>query len=474
VKLDRLALATLAAVALFGAFYAVLARVGLHAFPFSGDEYSYLLQAELFARGALHAPTPAHPELLRVDHVILEPWVCSKYPPGTSALLALGVRCGVPWLVTPIEGVVALAAMAAAARRLLEPRAALIAVAMLGAAPLFAFQAASFFSHTAATMWLAMAFAAAVAWSCDGRGWRLVLAGVAIGCALLTRPLDAALFAAALLSLRSVRAVALVAAGALPFVGLLLAYQAAQFGSPFTDGYSAYEPTFRALYGARTAMPAMSLSNLLSGEQTWHRLDIVRSFLVDWTVPGMALLALLGARALRDRPRALPALRLSTTLVALFGASLLLTIAGFDDGARPRYLSTTLVPLALLAGPGWGVAREALAQITSARALRIVGVVVWGLTPIQLGAFLVQRTPEIWVREGLELAVASQGITDGVVVVRALYPTRYARNGPFFDHPVLFVSAPSTTSVEDVRAAFPGRPIYEAREGGTWAIARVP
>src|SRR5580693_9109330 len=104
-----------ALVAGLGVFYAVLARVGFHGFAYSGDEYSYLLQAELFARGVLHAPTPGHAELLRVDHVILEPWVCSKYPPGTSALLALGVRCGAPWLVTPVEAVVALTAMAAAA-----------------------------------------------------------------------------------------------------------------------------------------------------------------------------------------------------------------------------------------------------------------------------------------------------------------------------------------------------------------------
>ncbi|MGH7295294.1 MAG: hypothetical protein ACRELB_10185, partial [Polyangiaceae bacterium] len=190
-----------------GIFYAVFARVALHAFPFSGDEYSYLLQAQLFARGLLHAPTPAHAELLRVDHVILEPWVCSKYPPGTSALLALGVRWGAPWLVTPIEGTVALCAMASAARRLLSPKEALLAVALLGGAPLFAFQAASFFSHTAATMWLALAFAAAVAWSLDGGAWRMALAGVAIGCAFLTRPLDAVLFGAALLALRSRRAV---------------------------------------------------------------------------------------------------------------------------------------------------------------------------------------------------------------------------------------------------------------------------
>ena len=285
-------------VGLFGVFYAVFARVALHAFPFSGDEYSYVLQAELFARGLLHAPTPAHPELLRVDHVLSQPWVCSKYPPGTSALLALGVRAGVPWLVTPLEGLVALLAMASAARRVLGPRDTLVAVALVGAAPLFAFQAASFFSHTAATMWLAVAFAAVVAWTLDGRGWRMALAGAALGCALLTRPLDAVLFGVATLSLLrapgAVRAMALLAAGVAPFVALHFAYQGAQFGSPLVDGYRAYEPTFRAIYGAHTATAPLSPANLVDGEQLWHHLDILRAFLLDWTVPGTALLAALG------------------------------------------------------------------------------------------------------------------------------------------------------------------------------------
>jgi hypothetical protein len=463
-------------VALFTAFYALFARVALHAFPFSGDEYSYLLQAELFARGMLHAPTPAHADLLRVDHVILDPWVCSKYPPGTSALLSLGVRAGVPWLVTPIEGGIALLAMASAARRVLAPRdpyGVLLAVGMLGAAPLFAFQAATFFSHTAATMWLAIAFAAVVGWSFDGQTWKMAVVGAAMGCTLLTRPLDAALFGAALLSLRSARAVAVAAAAAVPFAVLHLAYQDAQFGSPLADGYRAYEPTFRAIYGAHTGGSALSLANLVDGEQAWHHFDIVRAFLVDWTVPGTALLAALGWVALGEEPRTHPARRFASVLVLLFAASLFVTIGGTDDGARPRYLSTAMIPLALLAAPGWRVAARLLGQRLGPLALRVVAGVVWGLPVIQLGAFLVERTPQLWVREGLQKAVAADGIGEGVVLVRAEYPTRYARNGPFFDRPVLYASPPTTTSIDEVALAFPGRPLYEAHEGKAWTVERV-
>jgi hypothetical protein len=472
-RLPRDLLWLLVSAALFGVFYAAFARLGLRAFPFSGDEYSYFVQAELFARGLLHAPPPPHPELLRVDHVILEPWVCSKYPPGTSALLALGVRAGVPWLVVPVEGFVGLLAMGFAARRLLGERRALVAVALLGAAPLFAFQAASFFSHTAATMWLALALAAVAGWSVEGGAWRMVAAGAAIGCTLLTRPLDAVLFGAALLALRSVRPVALAAAGAVPFLGLYLAYQDAQFGSPFADGYSAYEPTFRAIYGERTAAPALSLANAVDGEQLWHHLDILRSFIVDWTVPGTVLLALLGWVALRDDTRVAPVRRFCVALLILLGGSLFVAIGGTDDGARPRYLSCALLPLALLGAVGWEVAGTLLRERLGKNALRAVAVLVWVLPVIQLSAFLVERMPEIWVRQGLVEAVGEAGIRDGVVVVRALYPTRYARNGPFFDRRVLYASPPASVSAGVVGDAFPGRPIYEAHEGRVWTVQRV-
>ena len=81
------------------------------------------------------------------------------------------------------------------------------------------------------------------------------------------------------------------------------------------------------------------------------------------------------------------------------------------------------------------------------------------------------QTPALWDA----LREIADSIPDHVrvVVVRAEYPTRYARNGPFFDRPVLYVSAPATTSLDAAAEAFPGRPLYEAHEGKQWTIARV-
>ncbi len=462
--------------AFFGALYAALARLALDAFPFSGDEYSSFLQAEIFAKGLLHTVAPPHADLLRVDHVVIDQWIRSKYPPGASAPLALGVLVGAPWLVTPVEGVVTLALVWKAARLFFDEDDSLVTLALLGAAPLFTFNSSSFYSHTLAMMCLAAAFLALGTWTLDGKASRLWLMGAAMGCAFLTRPFDAFLFGVALIAFRSVRVLALAVAGAVPFALVNFAYQAAQFGSPFTDGYRAYASTMRALYGSEAAASQISLMHFFEGIEIFNHLDVLRAFLLDWTVPGTALLGCLGWYALRDNARAAPLRRFAGLLLVLFPGVLLFTMSGFDDGARPRYLSMTLLPLAWLAGPAWRGAKELLRERIGRRATAIVGVVIWVLPLAQLASFLGEHIPQVWVREGVARAAEAAGIRDGVIVVRAEYPTRYARNGPFMDRSVLYVSVPATTSIDEVAEAFPGRPVFEAHEPPIfkpWTLARV-
>jgi 4-amino-4-deoxy-L-arabinose transferase-like glycosyltransferase len=463
-----------ALIAAFGVVYALLSRVALRGFPYSGDEYSCFLQAELFARGLLRAPAPLHAELLRVDHVVVDTWVRSKYPPGAAALLAIGIRAGVPWLVTPIEGVVTLVAVWRTTLAHVGARSALIAVVALGICPLFALQAATYFAHTPTTMWLALGMLAVSLWVRTGSSAWPVLGGAAIGCALLTRPADAAFFAVALIAFRSRRLVALTAIGIAPFALLYFAYQAAQFGSPWTDGYHAYEPTFHAIYGESSGNP-LSLFYLVDPKQIANHLDVVRAFVLEWTVPGTVLLAIVGARAIGpDHPaRSMRDFVVAITVVTL--GMLLVSIADPDDGARPRYLSTTLLAVALLAGSGWDGVTDALRKLVGERFTRTAIVFATLAGPVAVGSFLGRRIPDVWVREGLYEQVKEQGIAQGVVVVRAEWPTRYARNGPFFDRPVLYLSPPPETTVEEVAALYPGRPVYEAIEGRRWKVVeRVP
>jgi hypothetical protein len=464
-----------------GVLYAIVSRLLLHAFPFSGDEYSTLLQASIFARGLLHTPAPAHAELFRVDHVVIDTLVRSKYPAGAAALLSLGVRAGVAWLVTPVEGVITLLFAWKAAKTLLEPRHAFITVALLGWSPLFLFNSASFYSHTAATMWLAAGFAALAQWTQDRRAVWLFAIGATLGCTFLTRPLDAVLFGAALLSFRSLRVVAFAVAGALPFFLIHLAYQDAQFGSPLADGYHAYAATFTDLYGKKEGGSQLSPLYAIDPIELYNHLDVLRAFLLDWTVPGTALLAVFGGRRLWGEAKTSGFVRFSVTLIGLFVFVFLFTMAGADDGARPRYLSTPLLPVTFLAGPGWYAARDILRERLGRRTVMAIAVLVGVLPAAMIASFIERRMPKLFMREGLQATVASKGIVAGIVIVRAQYPTRYARNGPFFDDPVLYVSPPAKTTVADVAEAFPAQPLYEAREpqyeswdnDPPWRIERV-
>jgi hypothetical protein len=80
-------------------------------YPISGDDYSYMYQAKLFASGKLYAEDPLY-DAASPLYDCIETYCLrddqghrfSKYPPGWPALLAVGVKLRVPWLVDPLLG----------------------------------------------------------------------------------------------------------------------------------------------------------------------------------------------------------------------------------------------------------------------------------------------------------------------------------------------------------------------------------
>jgi hypothetical protein len=322
-------------------------------------------------------------------------------------------------------------------------------------------------------MFLAMAFAGIGAWCRSQRAVWMVLVGAAIGCTFLIRPIDALLFGAAMISLRSARAIVIAALSAIPFVLVSCLYQNAQFGSAFLDGYHVYQPTFAALYGSAAAANPILLSYLWNPVQLWNHIDIYRAFVVDWTVPGTALVALVGAFAIGREHRLRPMRTFSVALIATYVAALLLTIADVDDGARPRYLSIALIPVAFLTAAGFAPTCAALASRFGPRVRTTLVAIALVFAPAQLASFLVTRVPQVWRREGLYRAVERAAVHDAIVVVRAAHPSRFARNGGLFNRSVLYLSAPATTSAETIATAFPGRPIWEAHEGEPWTLSRT-
>jgi hypothetical protein len=461
--------ATLAVILLAGTASCLVATIALKGWPFSGDEYSTLLQAEGFARGVLEAQAPPYADWVQVDHVLIDDYVRSKYPPGASALLALGVLARAPWLVTPLEGVLALLFTWLAARVAFDPRRAFLTVSFLAAAPLFLYQSATFLSHTATLLFGAAGSLFVALWGRSKRASFLVPFGICVGCLFLTRPLDALLLGASLLVFKDLKALVVSAASALPFVGLLLRYDKLQFGSMFTDGYRAYMPSFVAVYGPSGTASNFSPWNVVSPEEIFNHLAALETLVAEWTVPGTALLALFGFVALRREQASgdstsSPLHRFFGFMAVLYMAALMFTFVQVDDGPRPRYLTMELLPLSFFAAAGWPRASTLVREHIGRRMTWLVGAAMW-IAPIFLVAtYLERRIPEVAIQAGLADAVSKAQIASGVVIVRAEWPTRYARNGMFFDRRPLLLSVSRDVPATDVAARFPGEAVYEAFE----------
>src|SRR6266853_2947283 len=91
----------------------VIAFALMERFPPSGDDYSYLYQAKLFASGELYAQDALYDGANPLHDCVGTSCIAdnhgrrfSKYPPGWPAFLALGALTGTPWLIDPILGAI--------------------------------------------------------------------------------------------------------------------------------------------------------------------------------------------------------------------------------------------------------------------------------------------------------------------------------------------------------------------------------
>ncbi|HEU0026656.1 MAG TPA: glycosyltransferase family 39 protein [Ktedonobacterales bacterium] len=202
----RAAWATLSAaihpigLALVGVAFGFMVWVALaqyHAQPHIYDASAYMFGARVFASGRLYAPAPAAPAQFPGPFMALVNgrWF-TQYEPGTSATLAIGVALGVPWLVEPLLGALALVGMGMTLRRLYDRRVATLAVALGAISPFYLWLSASYLSHTITLFYLVWGLWALTRFAQGGRGWNLPLAAGLWALAMLTRD-TTALFVAA-------------------------------------------------------------------------------------------------------------------------------------------------------------------------------------------------------------------------------------------------------------------------------------
>jgi hypothetical protein len=440
----------------FGLYLAV-ARLVLDAFPNSGDELAYVLQAQTYARGQIWADLPAAHDAFEMFRFfdVRGHWL-SQYPPGWSLVMAPAAALGVPlWMVDPAVGAATLVLFYVLARRHVSRQVAGLGVLALGFSAFYVLNAASFFNHAFTTL-AALAFAlCAERFLEHGRVRDALLAGLCIGVVGVTRTQNAVPFVLAFLFMLAGRrdrwpGVIWFGLGGLPLLCGLLAYNAMTTGHPLTP--------------PQNVLGEEPLGRLGVESLTMNAKRIVR--LHVWTSPillygsGAAFLVLLVRRKLGLTDWILP------LTVLMF-----LTYAG-DGGNQygPRYyfeawpfalLTLTKVAAGLLDSPRPWVREWTASAAVAALALQLA------YLPPRL-----EREHRVVVeRQAVYRAVAAAHLTRAIVVIegpvgkiRTFGPEDLVRNGLDVGSTDIIYAHASPGGDAELRRAYPGRPLYTYRQ----------
>ena len=187
-------------VALLSVAVAVLLNVTVYErHPHVPDEVVYLIHGRYFAEGLLGLAPPPVPAGFDLDLMLLagERWY-SPVPPGWPLALAVGAFLGVPSLVNPVLGGLAILASYLFARELTDRRSARWIALLLAASPWFLFMNMSYMTHSWTLACAAFAGLGVARAGRTGKPLWCVGAGAAIGMVALIRPLEGLVLAVAL------------------------------------------------------------------------------------------------------------------------------------------------------------------------------------------------------------------------------------------------------------------------------------
>lgn len=212
--------------------------------PRSVDGFAQLFHARMLLAGRLWVEPPAELANFATLHMILGPdrWY-SQYPPGQPAVLAAGLAAGLWWLLQPFFGALLVLATWRVARWATDETTARLTVVVLVLCAFVIAVTATELSHIpAAALGLGAAAAATMLDRPTWTRWASV-AGLALGCMVAFRPLDAVAAAVpvGLVTLMSARrrlpALALIAAAGVLGTLPTLWFNAGTTGSWHEFGY---------------------------------------------------------------------------------------------------------------------------------------------------------------------------------------------------------------------------------------------
>ena len=287
------------------------------------DEASYLLQAQLFARGQWAAPAAPIPAFFEQFHVFVDPVIASKYPPGHSLLIAPGIWFGLPGLVPMLLVAASGALVFALARRVSNAWVATLTFLLwlLGRTEL-RFHSSYLSENTTGLCWL-LGFWALLEWRERREARWLALLTACVAWGGITRPLTMVAYAipTAIVVIWTMirhrawhwRQLAPAAAVGVAIIGILLVSNAKVTGSwhsmPWNVWSREYMPWDAPGFGMDTTPPRRELPHVMAvfAEQfsgfhkdytlaalpaeTWARLsEITESTLGTWRRPDVRTL----------------------------------------------------------------------------------------------------------------------------------------------------------------------------------------
>ncbi len=420
------------------------------------DTVSYFTQARIFAQGHLAVASPEPHEFFDTPYMFNQGRAFSKYPPGWPALLAAGVRVGLPWILNPLIMALTLAAVFALGRHLYDNETAAMATGLMAVSVHVVYHASTYFSEPLGMLLSALGVLTVLKALRSGSLWAGFLAGCCWGALFLVRPYTALALALPVavcglpLLLARPRA-GYVVAGLIPFTGLValhLWYNHLSTGSAFSFPFSLYNAHDRLGFGLRALDTHFPL--------TPYGLKDALRLLVRTAVMANVFFIPLGfvfaGVALATKPRSedrLPLLCFVSVVLFHF----------FYFAQQERYWLPAFFALALLAAKGIQRTGAAIAarvpgypaQRTARMLFALVAVSSLAITAHRLGR------EEFPMRRGLTDPfdrVAEAGLTNAVVFL-ASSPVpnvgHYIQLAPDGDAPVLFARDLGARNIELLR-----------------------
>lgn len=277
--------------------------------PHIHDEIDYLFQAKIFKSGQIYVSSPCAKESFDFTHVINNGKWYSQYTPGYPILLLLGLLIGAPWLINPLFASLSIILFYYLGKEIYNRHIGIVS-AILGAVSIwFLFMSSTMMSHTSClffvSLFLLFLFMSIKSPSVANG----LIAGAALGFAILIRPYNTFFIAFPLLLYFAVKLLkdfrakfknALVFAVMVVIsISILLVYNQITNGHPLRMGYIVCHGAEYGIGFGKTGHLGYAYTPFLGVKYIFENLKEINSYFFGW--PISSFLALLPLILIRKR-----------------------------------------------------------------------------------------------------------------------------------------------------------------------------